>query len=152
MITQVQIMFLYTPYLLYYLYCIIIVRVGQLYIDTYLCIGQYICCVIDALYIIHLYLILLQIFSKCHTNFFCPFFICPLLFHGSGFAGKPVKPANSSFSNFEIFVERITVEPKTGRLASRTGFRFAQIQKSNFKPKTGRFSPLVLPAKPVSGF
>jgi hypothetical protein len=44
--------------------------VGQLYVDTYLCIGQYICYALDVLYIIHLYLILLQIFNKCQTHFF----------------------------------------------------------------------------------
>jgi hypothetical protein len=38
-------MFIYAQYLLYYLlYCIIIVHVGQLYMHTYLFIGQYICC------------------------------------------------------------------------------------------------------------
>jgi hypothetical protein len=63
-------MFLCAPYLLYVLYYIIIVRVGQLYVDTYICIGQYIYCVLDALYIIHLYLLLLQIFSKCYTEIF----------------------------------------------------------------------------------
>jgi hypothetical protein len=35
-------MVIYAPYLLYVLYCIIIVRVEQLYVDTYLCIDQYI--------------------------------------------------------------------------------------------------------------
>jgi hypothetical protein len=64
-------MFIYAQYLLYYLlYCIIIVHVGQLYMHTYLFIGQYICCVLDTSHIIYLYLILLQIFSKCHANFF----------------------------------------------------------------------------------
>jgi hypothetical protein len=41
--------------------------------DTYLCTGQYIFCVLDTLYIIYLCLILLQIFSKCHTEFFDTF-------------------------------------------------------------------------------
>jgi hypothetical protein len=31
---------------------------------------KYMYCVLDALYVIHLYLILLQIFSKCHTKLF----------------------------------------------------------------------------------
>jgi hypothetical protein len=42
-----QVMFLYAPYLVYVLYCIIIVPVGQLYVDIYLCIGQYISCALD---------------------------------------------------------------------------------------------------------
>jgi hypothetical protein len=32
-------MFLYAPYLLYVIYCIIILRIGQLYVGAYLCIG-----------------------------------------------------------------------------------------------------------------
>jgi hypothetical protein len=65
-----QLMILFAPYLLYVIYCIIIICIKQLYVNTCLCIRQYICCTLDALYIIHLYLMLLEIFRKYHTNFF----------------------------------------------------------------------------------
>jgi hypothetical protein len=49
-------------YLLYAIYYIIIVCVGQLYMDTYLCIGKYICYVLDTLYIVHLYIIIINVY------------------------------------------------------------------------------------------
>jgi hypothetical protein len=72
---------------------ILIVHVGQLYVDTYLCVGQYICYALDALYIIHLYLILFQIFSKFHTNFFDIFSFSPnISCLWLKPTGNPVKP------------------------------------------------------------
>jgi hypothetical protein len=104
-------MFLYTLYLLYVLYCIIIIRVGLLYIyiyvDIYLCI-----CVLNALYIIYLYLILLQIFNKWHTKFSDIF---SLIFIFSTFPRlHQVKSTGkrSNRPNFRIYVKTTTVEPK----------------------------------------
>ena len=67
--TCVQIMFHCALYLLHVLYCILC----MCYVNTYAYIRQCIYCALDALYIIHLHLIFLQIFSKCHANFFAIF-------------------------------------------------------------------------------
>jgi hypothetical protein len=79
----VQVIFIYVSYFLYVLYCIIIVHVEKLYVDTYLYIEQHICYALDTLYIIHLYLILLQIFSNSQTNFSIHF-LFSIPFFGSG--------------------------------------------------------------------
>jgi hypothetical protein len=101
-------------------------NVGELYVDIYLCIRQYIFCVLDALYIINLYLILLQIFNKCHTklfNIFVYFLFSPTF---PRFwlkpTGKTVKPlADFGLSNFRISAKTTTVKDKTDRLLSQTG-------------------------------
>jgi hypothetical protein len=64
-------MFLYASYLLYIPYCIVIIRGGQLYVDTYLCIGHHIYCVLDVLYIIYLYVILYYIYLTNVIPIFC---------------------------------------------------------------------------------
>jgi hypothetical protein len=146
-----QLMILFAPYLLYVIYCIIIICIKQLYVNTCLCIRQYICCTLDALYIIHLYLMLLEIFRKYHTNFFYIFSV----FHFPALPwlwlkppAKLVKPlGNFDFSNFIICFQKNRFTAKSGRrLTSQTGTRanlvgfwFDQIQKSNFKQKTNRF-------------
>jgi hypothetical protein len=84
-----------------------------MWMDAYLCIEQYICFALDASHIIHLYLILLQIFSKYHTKFwtfFSPFFISPYLF------SSPTK-----------------IDRKTGKTDWLAGFGFFHILKFLFK-------------------
>jgi hypothetical protein len=106
-------MFLYTLYLLYVLYCIIIICVGLLYIyiyvDIYLCI-----CVLNALYIIYLYLILLQIFNKWHTKFSDIFSLIFIFFYLSSAslgkinwkAVKPTKFQNLCQNNYRRTKEK----------------------------------------------
>jgi hypothetical protein len=88
-------------------------------------------------YIIHLYLILLQMFSKPHTKF-VDIFLFILIFSPT-FPRLRLKPTGkpARFIKFRNFYQDNCCRTENWRAS---WFRFAQFRKSNFWPKTGCFN------------
>jgi hypothetical protein len=96
---------------IYILYCIVTICGGQLYVDTYLCIVHHICCVLDAFYIIHLYIILYYVYL---ANVI-PIFFAIFLYIFPTFPQLQLKSIkNADQTGFETSVKTTTIKPKNG--------------------------------------
>jgi hypothetical protein len=79
-------------------------------VDTYLCIVHHICCVLDAFYIIHLYIILYYVYLANVITIFLPFFYT--FSHISSTTAKIDK--NADQTGFETSVKTTAIKPKNG--------------------------------------